>query len=1215
MRKALYGLIAFFVVILGFAVAAPFLIDVNDYKPQIVAKAKEATGRDLTIDGKIRLSLLPSPELTVDGVKFANIPGSQEPQMAQLRSLRVSVSLLPLLSGRAEVTQVVLVGPRIVLETTADGRANWDIAGADRPASAAPAGGAGTPSGDGGGRFAIDVRDLTIEDGTLIVRDGRSGQTRQFDKINGHASLGSLQGPLAAELQLTSRGLPIQVDLRVAAIGKSGGPVALTVRNTGGQLRLDGVVSSIGPDAKFDGTVKASGDNLATLLSALAALAGDPPAGLPPVLAQKFDLQAGISANADGGALSSLKISLGEDSGSGELKIQLKPLLRVDAKLAFARLDFDRLLASARPQAAPSGSPPAGSAPQPPAAAPLPGTAGQPMVPKDLEGSLDISVGTISYQGKLAQQIAVKGDVTRGVLTIKEAGGLFPGATSVKLAGVIDTGATQPRVTGEFDLRSARLRELLTWLNIDVARLPPERLNNFSFTGKLAATPEGNAQVSDAVVKLDATTARGSLTVQTKPRLTLLATIDLDALNLDAYLPPPAAAGGGPTAPGTAAPAPAGGGVGALPDLTLKAKVGRLTYQGNQIEGVDVDVTYAPNKLTFRNSKIANLAGGGLAWSGTLADFNRPTPLVDMNVDLRTQDFERMLALVGAKPPLPGQRIGALTAMGHIATRGSDYTFQNFAVGALGSSVKLTGTLALPAAGPQYNFSRLEFRTDDLERMLKIMGAQSPLEGQRIGAVTMAGSAQGNLEQVKLDVDIAALGTSIDVKGTIAGLRTTQTVNIDVAVEHPDFHRFMQIVSPGYRGGVGVGPFKMQSHVAGQPAREIKLTNLRGNIGPSTFSGGATINYGGAVPVVVATLDTSPLDLNRILPLGARADLMLEPPPAWAPKILPASFGGDPQLAQVVPRGGTGGGRFAREPFNVSALHAVQANLTVRSAALQMAPWRVDNAVAQLDMRNGVINVSRLTGNAFGGEFSLTGVLTATRLPANFSARLSVRGLDMRRLSFALHQKDRFDGTMNIEIDLNAVGSSEADLIANLNGTGNVRGSMKVNTSAREQVLGNLAGVVQGLGGDVGRTVGKVTGGILGGGGAPGADLSEAIRIGLQRFADRLGPVSGDVQIRNGVATTNNLVWQGNRAQALTRMTANLPGWGLDAVTNILLEENPNVPYLIITHRGSLDSPNRTIQRNPNYAGPGGQQQQPQRQQQQSPLKSVPNPLDIFKRR
>ena len=61
MRKVLIGVGALVVVLVGVLLIVPAFIDPNDYKPEIQAGVKEATGRDLTIGGDISLSLLPAP--------------------------------------------------------------------------------------------------------------------------------------------------------------------------------------------------------------------------------------------------------------------------------------------------------------------------------------------------------------------------------------------------------------------------------------------------------------------------------------------------------------------------------------------------------------------------------------------------------------------------------------------------------------------------------------------------------------------------------------------------------------------------------------------------------------------------------------------------------------------------------------------------------------------------------------------------------------------------------------------------------------------------------------------------------------------------------------------------------------------------------------------------------------------------------------------------
>ena len=50
------------------ALIAPSLIDLDARKPEIIAEVKKVTGRDLVLDGPIRLAILPVPQATLSGV-------------------------------------------------------------------------------------------------------------------------------------------------------------------------------------------------------------------------------------------------------------------------------------------------------------------------------------------------------------------------------------------------------------------------------------------------------------------------------------------------------------------------------------------------------------------------------------------------------------------------------------------------------------------------------------------------------------------------------------------------------------------------------------------------------------------------------------------------------------------------------------------------------------------------------------------------------------------------------------------------------------------------------------------------------------------------------------------------------------------------------------------------------------------------------------------
>ena len=126
-RIGLWSLAVLVVLVVAGGAVVALSFDPDSLKPRIVAAVKQATGRDLTLNGRIRLGLSLRPTLVVQDVAFANPPGFSRPQMATLERLDLKLALMPLLSHRVEIDRLVLVKPDILLETDAQGRPNWQF--------------------------------------------------------------------------------------------------------------------------------------------------------------------------------------------------------------------------------------------------------------------------------------------------------------------------------------------------------------------------------------------------------------------------------------------------------------------------------------------------------------------------------------------------------------------------------------------------------------------------------------------------------------------------------------------------------------------------------------------------------------------------------------------------------------------------------------------------------------------------------------------------------------------------------------------------------------------------------------------------------------------------------------------------------------------------------------------------------------------------------
>ncbi|HEY8014531.1 MAG TPA: AsmA family protein, partial [Dongiaceae bacterium] len=139
-KTILIAVLVVLVVLLGGATIYVMSIDYNQYKGLIASEVERATGRKLTIDGKVALALSLTPTLTVKDLSLANIPGGSRPQMILLKRLEVQMQLLSLLSHQVKIDLIVLRGADILLETDKTGHGNWVFSHAGSAGSTAASG-------------------------------------------------------------------------------------------------------------------------------------------------------------------------------------------------------------------------------------------------------------------------------------------------------------------------------------------------------------------------------------------------------------------------------------------------------------------------------------------------------------------------------------------------------------------------------------------------------------------------------------------------------------------------------------------------------------------------------------------------------------------------------------------------------------------------------------------------------------------------------------------------------------------------------------------------------------------------------------------------------------------------------------------------------------------------------------------------------------------
>jgi AsmA protein len=246
MRFLRWGLIAL-VLLIVVVVALPFLLPTSVYKEQIIEQTRLATGRALAIDGDLRLSFWPALGVEVEKVRFANVEGAAEADMATMDKLVVGAELWPLLGGALKVTEIRLVNPVINLEIDEKGRGNWLFEPQTPAGAAAPAADAPTQPSTSSADFSF--RDVSLSSGVLTYRDRRNGTSQRVDGINANVKLPSLDQPMEFDGGLTWNKEAITIVTTIA------NPRALS---TGGKSALNAKIAGEVLAATFAGEVDAA---------------------------------------------------------------------------------------------------------------------------------------------------------------------------------------------------------------------------------------------------------------------------------------------------------------------------------------------------------------------------------------------------------------------------------------------------------------------------------------------------------------------------------------------------------------------------------------------------------------------------------------------------------------------------------------------------------------------------------------------------------------------------------------------------------------------------------------------------------------------------------------------------------------------------------------------------------------------------------------------
>ncbi len=268
-------------------------------------------------------------------------------------------------------------------------------------------------------------------------------------------------------------------------------------------------------------------------------------------------------------------------------------------------------------------------------------------------------------------------------------------------------------------------------------------------------------------------------------------------------------------------------------------------------------------------------------------------------------------------------------------------------------------------------------------------------------------------------------------------------------------------------------------------------------------------------------------------------------------------------LAVPAPSDGAPGAaaeHWSREPIDFSPLKLIDADVRLKTPALNYRELRAENARLEFKLVNGVLDIKRLDGTVFGGAFALKGRIgTAEKAPETGQAKfpVEVTGADIHRLLGDLAGIDTVEGRANVTMSLTGNGRSSFELVSALAGKGRIEVS---------------DGTVKGI--DLGRINARLK--RL----DRPTDLLSLLRTATSRGKTKFTTMNGTFTIAKGVVTTRDMHMVAEGGEGRAAGTADLPGWLVDLAAEFRLTDHPKAPPFEMQLKGPLDSPRRIFKAN-----------------------------------
>jgi uncharacterized protein involved in outer membrane biogenesis len=511
-NNLLIAIAVFVITILGALFAVPHFIDWNSYRSVFEEEAKNIIGRDVEVDGDVKLYLLPTPYFRVEKVRIADTATTLSEHFFKADSVSIKLSIAPLLQGVVEVNEIELQRPVLRLALNAKGGWNWQ-------SFAQALGSTGYMPAN------VTLTSLKVVEGTLALHGADGVERAQLEGVNGELSATALEGPYRFRGTYTSAGG--KREIRVATSTPEGGKVpfrvALRYLDTGASYTLEADA------ADLMGKARLAGELTARLPIATAPAGTKRPASSSEGdgRATPLELKSKVSADMNGGTFGDLTLTFEQGDRpqviTGEAKAVWGTPIALDLRLKSRWLDLDRLA---------GGAESAGPAANVTRLA----TWLRDRLPGEGSTTMRIEVEQANLAGEAIGQLRLGLARSGDRLKLIELRADLPGGSRGELKGDFSVSADALAFNGSLGLRGASTARFVAWASGNGLSVAADADGPFDLRAGLAVDAD-HAEVSDLAGTLAGTLLKGSGRYKWSGRPELAAVLEGPKLDVRSWLP------------------------------------------------------------------------------------------------------------------------------------------------------------------------------------------------------------------------------------------------------------------------------------------------------------------------------------------------------------------------------------------------------------------------------------------------------------------------------------------------------------------------------------------------------------------------------------------------------------------------------------------------------------------------------------------------------